>query len=129
MSLEGLGHAPQGLIARLMSVAIVERLEVIHIDQQDRERPVVFECLLPQACELFVEHATVLGPRQGIELDELGDQTTLEKARATPPIEVSGTHRTRGDAQAQKCASAHRKRQRGTRDQRRDRERYEHEQR
>src|SRR5882757_2396776 len=78
-SLHNLRNAPQRLIARLVAIPVVVGLEVVDIDQQEREGTTIPQRLLPHAWEVIIERATVLEPGKAVTCNDLAQQTALKK--------------------------------------------------
>src|SRR5262245_43450386 len=106
LRLHGLRHLLQRYVASLVSITVVVVLEVIHVDQQDRERTPVIDRLLPEAEQLFVEYATVLRAGERIVLGELRDEAALEKTAARLSFDLPRGHRTHDGSDDEEYARA-----------------------
>src|SRR5207245_7201514 len=79
----------QSVVPRLMSVAVVVRLEVIDIYQQQREGAAVAQRLLPHAREVVIEGTAVLQTGQSVTGRHLAHQAPLEEGRAQLPFHTA----------------------------------------
>ena len=93
----GLRDAPEHVVAGRVAVVIVERLEVIHVDEQHRQRAAAARRTLRLLREHRVERAAVVEARQRIGVREpvqlrFGDLPALQLARQRqrPPRDEPG---------------------------------------
>src|SRR4029078_3184351 len=59
---------PETYTAARVATPVVERLEVIEVDEQQRERHAIAHGLLPQPLHVVVEHASVVDSRQAVAI-------------------------------------------------------------
>ncbi len=84
---DGLGERLQALVAGLVAAGVVDRLEVVEVDQHERERRVGAADALELAREVFVERAVVA---QAGERVRDGDLRQPGRARRRAPRRGGG---------------------------------------
>src|SRR5262245_54098879 len=85
---------PQDFVTSLMAVVIVVGLEVIDVDQDQRERRLVANRLRPDALDVVIESAPIVDTGQAVAARGLDQQALLEEIRAIGLLERVTDHRT-----------------------------------
>ncbi len=80
-------HLRETRIAGLVAAAIVERLEVIEVDEQQRERHALAHGLLPQPLHVVVEHAPVVDAGQAVAVRGFAQHLLREVVAAHAALE------------------------------------------
>src|SRR6185437_15073746 len=99
-TLHHLSHPPQCAIACLMAVAVVVGLEVVDIDQQQRQAAMIAHRLLPHPREVLLESTSVLQTGESIARGHLSHERALQKRRTQLPLDTAVNEGPDGTGQA-----------------------------
>lgn len=92
MGLDQIGNFSKHLVTIAVPIGIIDRFEVIHIDQQQRERTVIAVILLNQECRFFHKDATVEKSHQRINDDPKQNRqygVHAQRYNSPPPLTIS----------------------------------------